>query len=703
MGRFFSAKRSFSTYLVTGLVLLLVLSTLSAGVPAYWLTRLRLEQQAWLNVTNAQQATRSLLRAEQDRLTSLATLFAERPTLARIFQAQAWPELPGYLQAFQEQSQLDILLLCRPDGAWLAGGAPMAACPQVETAQFGLLSKKPALLVSHAVRLAGNAQTVATVIAGLWLDDAFLQNLATNTGLEQSILALDGTRLSSSLPVTVTQILAAGGAPVNLAINQLDKQLVRLNQQPFYTTFAPLTASHEAPAFGLELALPVADLLATESRALVILIASTSVIAVVGGLLATEYIRRLTRPLAQLTQVAERMSRGDYVAPIPAFATPTEVATLCMAFIKSQASMLRTLEEQSQARNWLYNLIQSIVEGVITFDAQGQVTFVSQGAESMTGWRHDEARGQSVNCLFPPPQEPSNADRGKPFLERIPTPGSKRQIDVVNRNGKALTLSITGARLTPPTGDAMQMALVLRDVTHEEALRHLRSYFLANISHEFKTPLSTLNASLELLLDSAEALSLAEIQEVLKPAHMSLLGLQNLIDNLLQSSSIEAGHFTIRKRPADLKLVIRDALQLVQPLLDRRRQPFTVHEAVSGNANAVPEIAADPARLTQVLVNLLVNASKYSPIGEPIDLCIKAQAEKVRIAVADRGPGILAAERINLFQRFIRLSEQDDEQYGTGLGLYVVKTTIEAHGGLVGVDDRTGGGSVFWVELPSSS
>lgn len=701
MGRFFSAKHSFSAYLVTGLVILLVLSTLSAGVPAYWLTRLRLEQQAWLNVTNAQQATRSLLQAEQARLASLALLFAERPTLARILQAQAWAELPAYLQAFQAQSQLDLLLLCKPDGELLAGSQTTATCPAAPTARFAVLDKKPALLVSQAVRQPGHPQPVATVITGLWLDDAFLKALAANTGLEQSILAFDGTRVSSSLPVTTTLTLTSVGGQPMIDARQPAKRFLRLANRPFYATFTPLAADGEAPPFALALALPVDDLITAENRALTILIASTSIIALAGGLLATWYIRRLTRPLAQLTQVAERMSRGDYVAPIPAFAAPTEVATLCMAFIKSQASMLRTLEEQSQARNWLYNLIQSIVEGVITFDAQGHVTFLSQGAESMTGWRHDEAREQSINCLFPPSQEPGNADQGKPFLERIPTPGSKRQIDVVNRNGKALTLSITGARLTPPTGDAMQMALVLRDVTHEEALRHLRSYFLANISHEFKTPLSTLNASLELLLDSAEALSLAEIQEVLKPAHMSLLGLQNLIDNLLQSSSIEAGHFTIRKRPTSLKLVMRDALQLVQPLLDRRRQPFSVAETADcGTEHEASEIAADPARLTQVLVNLLVNASKYSPIGEPIDLCVEEKANSIRITVADRGPGIPAAERINLFRRFVRLNEQDEEQYGTGLGLYVVKTTIEAHGGQVGVDDRPGGGSLFWVELP---
>ncbi len=420
------------------------------------------------------------------------------------------------------------------------------------------------------------------------------------------------------------------------------------------------------------------------------LILGTGIVALLGGFLTSWYIRRLTKPLGKLTEVAERIGNGDFVAPIPAFATPAEVATLSTAFIKSQASMLRTLEERAHARDWLNNLVQSIVEGVITFDAKGQITFLSQGAENLTGWPSDEALGQSVNALFLPPDEQT-----KPFLDRIPAPGNQRQIEVLNRHGKAQTLAVTGARLTPPTGDTMQVALVLRDVTHEEALRHLRSYFLANISHEFKTPLSTLNASLELLLDAEDELSSTEMREVLKPAHMSLLGLQNLIDNLLQSSSIEAGHFVIRKRLTHLPHVISNALLLVQPLLDRRQQLFC-----PGSAADSVEIQVDPARLTQVLVNLLVNASKYSPIGEPIELCVIEKSDCLRISVADRGPGIPANERLNLFRRFVRLDAQDEEECGTGLGLYVVKTTIEAHGGQVGVDDRPGGGSIFWFELP---
>ncbi len=356
--------------------------------------------------------------------------------------------------------------------------------------------------------------------------------------------------------------------------------------------------------------------------------------------------------------------------------------------------MLHSLEEQSQAREWLNTLIQSIVEGVVTLDGYGRITFFSQGAETLTGWSAEEAVGMTANEVFQMVEPESRR-----FLELAPPAGSKRQLVIRTRHGKNSVLAVTGARLHPlpqdPAQPSARVVLVLRDVTQEEAVRRLRSYFLANISHEFRTPLSTLQASMELLLDEQEKLSAAEMRELLKPSYLSLSSLQTLIDNLLESSSIEAGEFVVRLRPCHIQDAITDALHIVRPLLERRQQAITRHEPAD-----LPQIQADPARLTQVMVNLLTNASKYSPHGAMITLETQLGDGRLRTAVCDEGPGIPPTERANLFHRFVRLDSVDREQYGIGLGLYVVKTVIEAHDGRVGVDDRPGSGSVFWFELP---
>lgn len=229
------------------------------------------------------------------------------------------------------------------------------------------------------------------------------------------------------------------------------------------------------------------------------------------------------------------------------------------------------------------------------------------------------------------------------------------------------------------------------------ARAHLHTYFLANISHEFRTPLAGLSASVELLLEELDYLSHEEIRELLKSLHMSVTGLQTLIDNLLESSSIEAGHFRIRRRPADFHMVVEESVQTMAPLLERRRQQVLVEEPAD-----YPPLELDPVRMAQVLVNLLSNASKYSPVGTDVALQVSVEGGGLRVTVADRGPGLSAAERETLFQRWVRRGGEDNTQYGVGLGLLVVKAIVEGHGGEVGVMARPDGGSRFWFTLPGA-
>lgn len=240
------------------------------------------------------------------------------------------------------------------------------------------------------------------------------------------------------------------------------------------------------------------------------------------------------------------------------------------------------------------------------------------------------------------------------------------------------------------------VAQLLQNESRGEATRHIHSYFLANITHEFRTPLSALNASVEYLLDDYNQLSRDEIYELLKSIHLSVTGLQTLIDNLLESTNIEAGRFSIRPKPIELDNVVSEAVRIMRPFIDRRHQNVCVDVP-----SIIPLVCGDPLRLIQVLVNLLSNASKFGPMGQTIDISSEITGDgKVKVSIADRGPGIPSEYRANLFQRFLRLDSPDGAQYGIGLGLSVVKIVVEQHGGAVGVDQRPGGGSVFWFTVP---
>jgi PAS domain S-box-containing protein len=436
--------------------------------------------------------------------------------------------------------------------------------------------------------------------------------------------------------------------------------------------------------------LPAAALATLDRWALLVLVLGTATAAVTCYAVARMYARHFAQPLAQLTEAARNISRGNLATPIPIPSEPAEIAALAVAFDESRAETHHLLQSLRRANEWSETLLHSIVEGIVTVDVDGCITSFSDGAERMTGWKAQEVLHRPINDVLPLPEGDGH------FTDHLPEAGGVTEVSVVTRNARDVMLAASCTRLKFPDDESTQLALVLRDITNEEAARRLRSYFLANISHEFRTPLSALNASIQLLMEDLENLPPAQILELLNSVRLSVSGLQSLIDNLLESASIEAGRFRIRRRMAEPDEVVAEAVRVMQPLLERRHQTLCVSKPA-----IMPPAYVDPTRLTQVLVNLLSNASKYSPMEATIELGLSVTDEgALHGSVADRGPGVPPAERAHLFRQFVRLNGHDGTQYGVGLGLSVVKAIVEGHSGHVGVDDRPEGGAVFWFKIP---
>jgi two-component system phosphate regulon sensor histidine kinase PhoR len=272
--------------------------------------------------------------------------------------------------------------------------------------------------------------------------------------------------------------------------------------------------------------------------------------------------------------------------------------------------------------------------------------------------------------------------------------GQAETISTLSRRGQETVLAVTSAPLEGVSPH--KRVLVLRDVTTLQATHQMQTYFLANITHEFRTPLSALKASVELMLESLGEASHSELERLLRSVHYSVANLQTLIDNLLESASIESGHFRIRPQQVRLSDVIGEAVRVMAPLLQRREQGLQIEMDWS-----MPPLYIDPTRISQVIVNLLSNASKYSPTGRGIRIRVSSSIDSVfMIAIVDQGAGLSLHDRENLFKKFVRMNDNTGEQYGVGLGLSVVKTIVEAHGGSVGVEANPEGGSIFWFTLP---
>jgi len=326
-------------------------------------------------------------------------------------------------------------------------------------------------------------------------------------------------------------------------------------------------------------------------------------------------------------------------------------------------------------------------DGIILLDENNVVTHSNGSAARMLGQEIQELVGNSLQAVSPALSE-------NLFQDSSPESDRVNKISTLSIEGQKIVLEVMGISLEGV--HSHKRALILRDITALQATHHMQSYFLANITHEFRTPLSALKASVELILESLGDVSQSELERLLRSIHYSVSGLQTLIDNLLESASMESGHFRIHSREAKLSEVIGEAVRVMAPLLQRREQGLQIEMDWS-----LPPLTLDPTRITQVIVNLLSNASKYSPTGKGIRIKVKpSTGNLLLISIVDQGAGLSLHDRENLFKRFVRLNDDTGEQLGVGLGLSVVKTIVEAHGGTVGVDENPEGGSIFWFTLP---
>jgi signal transduction histidine kinase len=234
----------------------------------------------------------------------------------------------------------------------------------------------------------------------------------------------------------------------------------------------------------------------------------------------------------------------------------------------------------------------------------------------------------------------------------------------------------------------------VRDITRFREADEIKSTFVSVISHELKTPVALIQGYAETLLRKDARWDPKTREESLEVILEEADRLHHLIDNLLDASRLEAGKLPLEKEPLAL-----DAL--AQRVAERFRTQTDDHEINVSFPEEFPVIRGDPTRLEQVLNNLLSNAIKYSPEGGPIDISGNPATDRVTVTVTDRGVGIPFEEQPHIFESFYRGSREYQQQTaGAGLGLYLAKAIVEAHGGEIWVDSDPGEGAAFSFSLP---
>jgi len=689
--------RSLPVQMIISFILVSVLTTAAVGLPAIWLIREQLDRQAWSQVEQGQKAALALYRAKQVEIDNLAQLFAQRPTLKELLMDRNWVDLETYLETLRSGAGLDVVIVCpksTPQGkvssiqADNVNSLPDDLCETwiADGYQIMEANSPPEVWLTATKQVEGEPGIQADIMVGMQLDNQFTRELRDQTGIDHT-LWLSNTPVASSFPDGIQGIVphkhlqSHSDPTTNSSLSTFS-----LAGLPFYGMSDPLASSE----IQTQAALSVREITQTQNTLVGIMAGAILVVALVVSTLGVFLSRRISRPLVQLADTAESFRGGDLSTPITIDARIREVAQVSQALEAARIDLQDTLTKLASEKAWVDHLLESIVEGILTLDAQERITYFSQGAERITKWQAADVLGRSCNEIFILPEV------GATFSESINDSGTRQKLLVTLKDGRQATLAFTRAHLAPTDVGEAESVLVFRDISEGELIHRILGNFLANIAHEFRTPLSSVEASVELMIDQAPSLSDEELQELLTNLHLGIFGLGSLVDNLLECASIEAGRFRVSPRPNDLSLIISRAVQTLSPLLEKYGQHLRVELPAE-----IPLVKADVRRVEQVLVNLISNSSKFGPPDEEIMIRVQVIEDWAEVQVSDHGPGIGEEGREYIFRKMMYPGTPSGHtRTGAGLGLMVVKAVIEAHGGQVGVADRPGGGSTFWFRLP---
>src|SRR5690242_13067166 len=398
---------------------------------------------------------------------------------------------------------------------------------------------------------------------------------------------------------------------------------------------------------------------------------------VAAGFLAWLLSRELARPLVELGDAARTIADGGPPA-FPASNVP-EIAQHIVALRAMHRQLDQRFLDLVHEREETAALIETMADGIVAADARGAIVMLNRAARRLLGFGPDDPFPALAELFY---------DKAARELVAAALAGRETEPRELERDGRLLLVS--GRAL--PNGGAL---LVIRDVTELRHLEAVRRDFVANVSHELKTPLTSIAGYAETLATEASAGTQTErfAQIILNNAKR----MQRLVDDLLDLSRIESGRWQPDPQRVDVRALAGDVWAVFSDRAGERRIQFT---AAAGD---VHHLTADPDALRQVLTNLFDNALRHTPPGGRITVALEPAAGGVTLAVTDTGSGIAPEHLPRIFERFYRADPgRSREEGGTGLGLAIVKHLVEAHGGRVEARSSLGRGTTIRIFFPAA-
>ena len=399
--------------------------------------------------------------------------------------------------------------------------------------------------------------------------------------------------------------------------------------------------------------------------------------------------RSMKRSAQMIGEVTQRITHGELIARVPAM--DGGIFGPLGERINAMADQLeRRVQELESQRNQAQAILQSMVEGVCAVDRDSRLLWFNASAQRLFSIEPSNTMGKRLTELF---RQPELDGLIREVLERHQP--SSREIQVFAPQEQAIRLQATPCE--GGHGGAV-VVLVAQDVTQMRRLEGMRREFVANVSHELKTPLTSIKGLVETLLNGALEDS-ANNRRFVALIDEDTTRLAQLIDDLLALSQIESKAIPLNLQPVDLQRLINELVTRFHQQSQERQ--VTLHVTIAPDA---PRVQGDPERLRQVFVNLLDNALKFNKPGGCITVSAQPEGAFLRIDVTDTGVGIPEQDLSRVFERFYRVDKaRSRELGGTGLGLAIVKHLVELHRGNITVQSHLGHGSTFTITLPLSS
>ncbi|VAX21785.1 Phosphate regulon sensor protein PhoR (SphS), partial [hydrothermal vent metagenome] len=397
--------------------------------------------------------------------------------------------------------------------------------------------------------------------------------------------------------------------------------------------------------------------------------------------------RSFARPLSSITEVAESIADGDYSKRLP-LAGKDEIGKLAQAFNRMAESSQLRMESIDTDRNNLLAVLAGMIEGVVAVDKKERVVHINEAAEGILGITAASSAGKplwEVTRLVDVCQAVSGTlKNASEITNELRIPGSPAD----------RVVEIQSSPIRDSEGNLAGAVVVLHDISELERLETMRRDFIANVSHELKTPITAIRGLVETLISDRRMEPEKHERFLQKIANQSMR-LSSIVTDLLTISRLESGK-SLERKLFDLRRAVVNPVRSLTATGENRGVKMEIDIP-----NDPVSIVGDEESLCEAVNNLLDNGLKYSREGGDVFVRLYKKEETVVIEVEDTGAGIEKRDQQRIFERFYRVDKaRSRELGGTGLGLSIVKHIAISHGGSVFVESAPGQGSTFRIVLP---